>query len=105
MVFEFAENEYFTNKLIEKTYFISQELIAEKVVSTNIDWKEGKNYSSIEREKKMINKSRFIILNIETGEAKVIKVKDNIPSFFNFFVNIRLPNEEEILKINYETVL
>lgn len=58
MIFEFEENEYFTNTLLEKTYNISKELLLTSITSTKIDWKEGKNISSKKVTKNMKNKSK-----------------------------------------------
>ena len=58
MAFEFAENEYLNTLLIEKSYTISKEYLLEKIESTNIQWKEGKNISAKNVTKKMKNKSK-----------------------------------------------
>jgi len=57
-VFEFEKNEYFTNNLLEKTYHISDELLLKEIVSTKINWIEGKNVSVKKVTKKMKNKSK-----------------------------------------------
>ena len=46
MTFEFAENPYFNNKVLVKTYeipnlFLNDEPVIEKVTTTKIDWKAG----------------------------------------------------------------
>jgi nucleosome assembly protein 1-like 1 len=57
LIFEFEKNEYFTNTLLEKTYFISEELLLKEIISTKIDWIEGKNISVKKVTKTMKNKS------------------------------------------------
>ena len=43
------------------------------------------------------------IYNIDTNEIKLIKRKVGINSFFNFFCNLKTPNEDDIKKISFET--
>ena len=58
MVFEFSENEYFNNLKLEKSYTVSNEYLLEKIESSNIEWKEGKNISAKKVTKKIKNKSK-----------------------------------------------
>ena len=63
LIFEFEENEYFTNQVIEKTYYVNKELLLEKIESTPINWKEGKNLCSKTVTKNLINKSKIYYIN------------------------------------------
>lgn len=39
---------------------------------------------------------------IDTGEKKSIEVDEPTLSFFNFFTNLRMPNEEEIKTLDFD---
>ena len=52
------ENEYLKNTKLEKSYTISKEYLLEKIESTKVEWKEGKNISAKKVTKKMKNKSK-----------------------------------------------
>lgn len=66
LVFEFAENEFFTNKLITKTYIFQEEIsyggefMYDRAEGDKIDWKTGKNLSVRIESKKQRNKSKFL---------------------------------------------
>ena len=63
LIFEFAENEYFTNKTITKTYFYQEEngyggdFIYDHAEGDKIDWKAGKDLTVRIESKKQRNKS------------------------------------------------
>ena len=63
LIFEFAENEFFTNKTITKTYFYQNEsgyggdFIYDHAEGDNIDWKAGKDLTVRIESKKQRNKS------------------------------------------------
>ena len=63
LIFEFAENEFFTNKLITKTYFYQEEngyggdFIYDHAEGDKIDWKSGKDLTVKIESKKQRNKS------------------------------------------------
>lgn len=78
---------------MEKDYSISREYLLQKIVSTNIQWKNGKNISAKKVSKKLKNK--------KTGETKTEEIYESVPSFFNFFTNLKFPNEEEIKTIDF----
>jgi hypothetical protein len=40
---------------------------------------------------------------LDTGEIKTEEIFESIPSFFNFFTNLKFPNEDEIKKIYFNT--
>lgn len=66
LVFEFAENEIFTNKLITKTYHFQDEVsyggefMYDSAEGDKIDWKTGKNLTVRVEQKKQRNKSIFL---------------------------------------------
>lgn len=41
--FHFLPNDFFTNEVLKKTFYMKEEDLAEKSVGTEIEWKEGKN--------------------------------------------------------------
>jgi nucleosome assembly protein 1-like 1 len=63
LIFEFAENEFFTNKTITKTYFYQNEsgyggdFIYDHAEGDKIDWKAGKDLTVRIESKKQRNKS------------------------------------------------
>merc|ERR1712032_839348 len=73
----------------------TKEHLLERIESTNIEWKEGKNISAKKVTKKIKNK--------KSGEIKTKEVLESVPSFFNFFTNLRFPLEEDIKNINFNT--
>lgn len=58
-MFEFEQNEYFTNSILEKVYKINNEMLIESIQSTKIDWKEGKNIIEKTVVKNCKNKSNY----------------------------------------------
>jgi nucleosome assembly protein 1-like 1 len=83
LIFEFAPNDYFTNKTITKTYLYSEgngyggEFIYDHAEGDKIDWKEGNNLTVIVEQKKQRNKN--------TKQTRIIKKTVATESFFNFF--------------------
>ena len=65
LIFEFAENEYFPNKTISKTYFYQEEsgyggeFIYDHAEGDKIDWKTGKDLTVRVESKKQRNKSKW----------------------------------------------
>jgi nucleosome assembly protein 1-like 1 len=65
LIFEFAENEYFTNKTITKTYYYQNEsgyggdFIYDHADGDKIDWKAGQDLTVRVEQKKQRNKSKF----------------------------------------------
>ena len=63
LIFEFAENEFFTNKVITKTYYYQEEsgyggdFIYDHADGDKIDWKAGKDLTVRVESKKQRNKS------------------------------------------------
>lgn len=66
LIFEFAENDFFSNKLITKTYFYQEEsgyggeFIYDHAEGDKIEWKSGKDLTVRVESKKQRNKSEFI---------------------------------------------
>ena len=66
LIFEFAENEFFTNKIVTKTYFYQTEsgyggdFIYDHAEGDKIDWKTGKDLTVRIESKKQRNKSKFL---------------------------------------------
>lgn len=64
LIFEFTENEFFTNKTITKTYFYQEEngyggdFIYDHAEGDKIDWKSGKDLTVRVESKKQRNKSK-----------------------------------------------
>jgi nucleosome assembly protein 1-like 1 len=65
LIFEFAENEFFTNQVITKTYFYQNEsgyggdFIYDHAEGDKIDWKAGKDLTVRIESKKQRNKSKL----------------------------------------------
>ncbi|KAH8632960.1 putative nucleosome assembly protein [Alternaria alternata] len=67
LIFEFEDNEFFTNKTITKTYFYQEEngyggdFIYDHAEGDKVDWKAGKDLTVRIESKKQRNKSEFSI--------------------------------------------
>ncbi|KAJ4353845.1 histone chaperone [Didymosphaeria variabile] len=93
LIFEFEENEYFTNKTVTKTYFYQEEngyggdFIYDHAEGDKIDWKAGKDLTVRVESKKQRNKN--------TKQTRVVKKTVPTESFFNFFDPPKPPQDEE----------
>uniref|UniRef100_A0A093UUQ1 Putative nucleosome assembly protein n=1 Tax=Talaromyces marneffei PM1 TaxID=1077442 RepID=A0A093UUQ1_TALMA len=93
LIFEFSENEFFTNKTICKTYYYQEEsgyggdFIYDHAEGDKIDWKADKNLTVRVESKKQRNRS--------TKQTRVVKVTVPTESFFNFFSPPKPPVEED----------
>jgi len=93
LIFEFAENEFFTNKTIKKTYFYQNEsgyggdFIYDHAEGEKIEWKAGKDLTVRVESKKQRNKN--------TKQTRVVKKTVPTESFFNFFSPPKVPDDEE----------
>ncbi|KAI5806523.1 putative nucleosome assembly protein Nap1 [Peziza echinospora] len=93
LIFEFAENEFFTNKQITKTYFYQEEsgyggdFIYDHAEGDKIDWKAGKDLTVRIESKKQRNKN--------TKQTRVVKRTVPTESFFNFFTPPSPPTGDE----------
>jgi len=93
LIFEFAENDFFTNKLITKTYFYQNEsgyggdFIYDHAEGDNIDWKAGQDLTVRVEQKKQRNKN--------TKQTRIVKKTVPTESFFNFFSPPKAPTEDD----------
>lgn len=94
LIFEFEKNEYFSNEFLEKQYFFSEDKLISQIISTEIQWKENKNYSQ--------KKIKKIYKNKKTGKTKEIELNSSSPTFFNFFCNITIPNKKQITSLSFK---
>ncbi|KAH8908782.1 NAP-domain-containing protein [Coniochaeta sp. PMI_546] len=93
LIFEFAENEYFTNKTITKTYYYQNEsgyggdFIYDHAEGDKIDWKAGKDLTVRVEQKKQRNKN--------TKQTRIVKKTVPTESFFNFFSPPKAPTDDD----------
>jgi len=93
LIFEFEENEYFTNKTITKTYFYQNEsgyggdFIYDHAEGDKIDWKAGQDLTVRIEQKKQRNKN--------TKQTRIVKKTVPTESFFNFFSPPKAPTDED----------
>ncbi|KAL6235430.1 hypothetical protein BDW75DRAFT_209430 [Aspergillus navahoensis] len=93
LIFEFSENEFFTNKTISKTYFYKEEngyggdFIYDHAEGTKIDWKADKDLTVRVESKKQRNKN--------TKQTRVVKITVPTESFFNFFAPPQPPSDDD----------
>ncbi|KAF2012885.1 NAP-domain-containing protein [Aaosphaeria arxii CBS 175.79] len=93
LIFEFEENEFFTNKSITKTYYYQDEngyggdFIYDHAEGEKIDWKAGKDLTVRIESKKQRNKN--------TKQTRVVKKTVPTESFFNFFDPPKPPTDED----------
>lgn len=118
LIFEFASNDFFTNKTISKTYFYREEngyggdFIYDHAEGEKIDWKAGKDLTVRIESKKQRNKSMGNFLPIQalqitdkyldTKQTRVIKKTVPTESFFNFFAPPTPPTEEDEIASDIE---
>jgi len=93
LIFEFAENDFFTNKTITKTYYYQNEsgyggdFIYDHADGDKIDWKAGQDLTVRVEQKKQRNKT--------TKQTRIVKKTVPTESFFNFFSPPKAPNDED----------
>ncbi|KAI0885234.1 nucleosome assembly protein [Annulohypoxylon maeteangense] len=93
LIFEFAENEFFTNKTITKTYFYQNEsgyggdFIYDHAEGDKINWKEGQDLTVRIESKKQRNKN--------TKQTRIVKKTVPTESFFNFFSPPKAPTDDD----------
>ncbi|KAH7318782.1 hypothetical protein B0I35DRAFT_479256 [Stachybotrys elegans] len=93
LIFEFAPNEFFTNKTISKTYFYQaetgygSEFMYDHAEGDNIEWLPGKNLTVRVEAKKQRNKN--------TKQTRIVKKTVPTESFFRFFSPPKAPSEED----------
>jgi Nucleosome assembly protein (NAP) len=94
--FYFAENEFFTNTLLKKTYMVSPDLLDEKSPvltgheTSEIEWKPSKNLCMEEIKKKQKAKA-----GKNKGQVRTITKLEPKASFFQFFNEPSDDDEEE----------
>lgn len=93
LIFEFADNDIFSNKTITKTYFYQEEsgyggeFIYDHAEGDKIDWKAGKDLTVRVESKKQRNKN--------TKQTRIVKKTVPTESFFNFFDPPKAPEADE----------
>ncbi|KAJ5911020.1 Nucleosome assembly protein 1 [Penicillium subrubescens] len=93
LIFEFAENEFFTNKTITKSYYYKDEngyggdFIYDHAEGSKIDWKDEKDLTLRLESKKQRNKN--------TKQTRVVKISVPTESFFNFFSPPQPPVDDD----------
>lgn len=96
--FHFEPNEFFTNAVLTKTYFMKSEVDLEdpfcfegpeivRCTGCTIDWAQGKNVTVKTVKKKQKHKQR--------GNIRTVMKTVDVPSFFNFFNPPQIPEEGE----------
>ncbi|KAI0157480.1 hypothetical protein GGR57DRAFT_491263 [Xylariaceae sp. FL1272] len=93
LIFEFAENDFFTNKTITKTYFYQNEsgyggdFIYDHAEGDKINWKESQDLTVRIESKKQRNKN--------TKQTRIVKKTVPTESFFNFFAPPKAPADDD----------
>jgi nucleosome assembly protein 1-like 1 len=110
LIFEFAENEYFSNKTLSKTYYYQEEngyggdFIYDHAEGDKIDWKSGKDLTVKVESKKQRNKSKswpsVLGINddwpaVDTKQTRIVKKTIPTPSFFDFFNPAKPPSDDD----------
>lgn len=111
LIFEFSENEFFTNKTISKSYFYKDEngyggdFIYDHADGSQIDWKEDKDLTLRLESKKQRNKSEQTRVLVDhpqtdhfllgTKQTRVVKISVPTESFFNFFSPPQPPVDDD----------
>lgn len=109
LIFEFADNDFFTNKVITKTYYYQEEsgyggdFIYDHAEGDKINWRADKDLTVRVESKKQRNKN--------TKQTRVVKKTVPTESFFNFFDPPKTPGDadddvasdvEERLELDYQ---
>ncbi|KAL9007202.1 MAG: hypothetical protein Q9188_000005 [Gyalolechia gomerana] len=109
LIFEFADNDFFTNKAITKTYYYQEEsgyggdFIYDHAEGDKINWRADKDLTVRVESKKQRNKN--------TKQTRVVKKTVPTESFFNFFDPPKTPGDgdedvasdvEERLELDYQ---
>lgn len=106
--FIFSPNDFFTNTALTKTYKMKSEpdeddpfsFEGPDIVSCTgckIDWKKGKNITQKQVKKKQKHKGR--------GQTRIVTTTVKNDSFFNFFDPPEVPEDEEDMDEDTETLL
>lgn len=109
LIFEFADNDFFSNKAITKTYFYQEEsgyggdFIYDHAEGDKIDWKAGKDLTVKVESKKQRNKSMpsnqfrptHLLTITDTKQTRIVKKTIPTPSFFDFFNPAKPPTDDD----------
>ncbi|KAG6016183.1 hypothetical protein E4U54_002112 [Claviceps lovelessii] len=93
LLFDFSENDYFSNKIITKTYFYQNEsgyggdFIYDHAEGDKIEWYPGKDLTVRIEAKKQRNKN--------TNQTRIVKKTVPTESFFNFFSPPQAPSDDD----------
>jgi len=85
--FKFSSNDYFSNEILSKKFFINDDDEVTKTEGTTVNWKEGKNLTV-----KTIKKTQK---NKKTNAKRVVTKEVQDESFFNFFKDEEVKIEKE----------
>ncbi|KAJ3289945.1 nucleosome assembly protein [Rhizoclosmatium globosum] len=92
--FFFSENDFFTNKKLEKTYYLINspdasygDVVYDRAEGTKIDWKEDKDLSVTVEIKTQRHKT--------TNKTRTVKKTVPAPTFFSFFNPPKPPSEDD----------
>lgn len=122
LIFDFAENEFFENKTLTKTYYYQAEsgyggdFIYDHAEGHKVEWKAGKDLTVRVESKKQRNKSKWqrmwhaltsvctspcVLcfcadrLAVDTKQTRVVKKSIPTESFFNFFAPPVPPGDDD----------
>ncbi|POR33967.1 Putative nucleosome assembly protein, partial [Tolypocladium paradoxum] len=122
LIFEFGQNEFFTNKTITKTYFYQNEsgyggdFIYDHAEGDKIEWYPGRDLTVRVEAKKQRNKSKRCLpppLHVEsmaatadtppaTKQTRIVKKTVPTESFFNFFSPPKPPTDDDEEEVDEE---
>lgn len=107
IIFHFAENPFFSNSQLTKTYYLvdEDEIMLERAEGCVIDWKPNKNLTVVMKKKKQRHKTGKNVRTVAKAEP--------CESFFNFFTPPKIPDDsasdddeeeelEELIEADYE---
>jgi len=100
IIFVFEKNDFFENKVLEKTYLYQEEVgysgdfVYDRAIGTTIQWKEDKDLTKEFEIKKQRNKN--------TNRTRLVRKARPTESFFNFFSPPVPPTDEAIENGDFE---
>jgi len=95
LTFFFAENPFFENTTLSKTYsipnlYMDDEPMLEKITGTAIKWKPDKCLTHKTTTKKQRSKS-----GKNKGQIRTVTKSVKVDSFFNFFADVNVPSDDD----------